>query len=266
MKRFTNEGHILVCFDFDETYFPHACSSAQLTSVRQLEDFLERHSTQLSTMWVTGSSLESIQEKTKQANLRFWPHRIASSLGTELYRIDADGTFSIEQAYQNSFPNDFASRVERIVSKIVQMRIELEEQPGNGTSPWIRSYYVRDQIGSWRESLRMLADEEEIAVNISQCNPNAGDPADAFDIDFYPIYAGKESSIEYVCTTSSFVREDAYAFGDSGNDLGMLAHVGNGYLLKNATAQAKQAYSKVTKKTYADGILEVLESNVSSFI
>jgi kanosamine-6-phosphate phosphatase len=39
MKRFTDEGRILVCFDFDETYFPHACSDEQLASIRRLEDF-----------------------------------------------------------------------------------------------------------------------------------------------------------------------------------------------------------------------------------
>ena len=266
MKRFTNEGRILTCFDFDETYFPHACTSDQLASVRRLEDFLERYSHQLSTMWVTGSSLKSLREKVDRANLRFWPHRIASSLGTELYRIDGNGTFFVEEPYQASFPSDFISRVERICARAIKIKIELEEQPGNGSSPWIRSYYARDRGESWKETLRLLTDEEGIAVNISQCNPNAGDPADAFDIDFYPIHAGKVSSIEYVCATSSFIREDTYAFGDSGNDVFMLAHVGNGYLVKNATNQAKQIHPKVTTKPYAEGILEVLEADVSSFI
>lgn len=265
MKRFTNEGHILICFDFDETYFPHACTPDQLASVRRLENFLERHSSQLSVMWVTGSSLASLHEKVKRANLYFWPHRIASSLGTELYQIDTDGTFSVEWTYQESFPSDFVSRVERVVARIGEMQIELEAQPGNGTSPWIRSYYIRSQQWEWREGIRTLANEAGIAVNISQCNPQAGNPMDAWDIDFYPIHAGKESSVRYVCTTASFLRKETYAFGDSGNDIGMLTHVGNGYLLENATAQAKRAYPKLTKKAYADGILEVLESNVSSF-
>ncbi|MGI1820657.1 HAD-IIB family hydrolase [Exiguobacterium sp. TRN 1102] len=266
MKRFTNEGHILICFDFDETYFPHACTPEQLASVRRLEDLLERYSHQLSTMWVTGSSLKSLREKVEQANFRFWPHRIASSLGTELYRIDLDGTFSLEKTYQASFPSDFVSRVERVASQIGQMQVELEAQPDFGTSPWIRSYYLRDQIRSWIETFRMLADQEGIAVNISRCNPKAGDPMDAWDIDFYPLHAGKESSVRYVCATASFSRKDAYAFGDSGNDLGMLAHVGKGYLVGNATEQAKQMYPEMTTKPYAEGILEVLESDLSSFI
>ena len=237
-----------------------------MASVRRLEDFLEQHSHQLSTMWVTGSSLKSLREKVEQANFRFWPHRIASSLGTELYRIDLDGTFSLEKSYQASFPSDFVSRVERVASQIGQMQVELEAQPGFGTSPWIRSYYLRDQIGSWSETLRVLADQEGIAVNISQCNPKAGDPMDAWDIDFYPLHAGKESSVRYVCATASFSRKDAYAFGDSGNDLGMLAHVGKGYLVGNATEQAKQMYPEMTTKPYAEGILEVLESDLSFFI
>ncbi len=81
MRRFSNEGTRLICFDFDETYFPHDCTDAQLAAVRRLEDVLEANASRVSTMWVTGSSLESIQEKARRAQLRYWPHRIAASLG-----------------------------------------------------------------------------------------------------------------------------------------------------------------------------------------
>lgn len=75
MRRFTGEGRTLVCFDFDETYFPHACTEEQLADVRRLEDFLEQHAERFSTMWVTGSSFADLAEKTMRASMRYWPHR-----------------------------------------------------------------------------------------------------------------------------------------------------------------------------------------------
>ncbi len=71
------------------------------------------------------------------------------------------------------------------------------------------------------------------------------------------------SSVEYVSTTSGFRIEDSYAFGDSGNDVALLRRVGHGYLLQNATVQAKAAYPVVTERPYADGILDVLVPTVS---
>lgn len=263
MRRFSNEGTRLICFDFDETYFPHDCTDAQLAAVRRLEDVLEANASRVSTMWVTGSSLESIQEKARRAQLRYWPHRIAASLGTELYRIDANGVFHREVGYETNFPTDFSNRVNQVLRQMQSTGIKYEEQYGRGESSWIRSYYVRDVTESWQRDVREMATAFGIDVNISRCNPKAGDPADAYDVNFYPLRAGKVSSVEYVSTTAGFRIEDSYAFGDSGNDVALLRRVGHGYLLQNATAQAKAAYPVVTERPYADGILDVLVPTVS---
>lgn len=132
MKRFTNEGRTLVCFDFDETYFPHACTAEQLDHLRRLEDFLEQHSQQLSTMWVTGSSLETISEKVKRAEMRYFPHRIASSLGTELYHVTTAGELELDPGYQSLFPSDFSRRVEQVVDRLSHYELELEPQANLG--------------------------------------------------------------------------------------------------------------------------------------
>lgn len=49
------------------------------------------------------------------------------------------------------------------------------------------------------------------------------------------------------------------AFGDSGNDVEMLKTVQHGYLLANATAEARSLHNKVTQSVYSKGILEVLK-------
>lgn len=258
MRRFTGEGRTLVCFDFDETYFPHACTEEQLADVRRLEDFLEQHAERFSTMWVTGSSFADLAEKTMRASMRYWPHRIASSLGTELYRVNTSGTLKRDDAFSQLFPDDFSDRVGRVVDMMRSVAIVLEAQPGAGTNVWMQNYYYHDHQEAAFERIREATRTVGIAVNISRCNPLAGDPDGSYDIDFIPEGAGKTAVVEYVCDRFSFRAEDAYAFGDSGNDLGMLKRVGNGYVLGNGTEQAKRAHQRVTEKSYAAGILEVL--------
>lgn len=258
MRRFTGEGRTLVCFDFDETYFPHACTTEQLADVRRLEDFLEQHAERLSTMWVTGSSFANVAEKASRASMRYWPHRIASSLGTELYRVTSEGALELDSAFGQLFPTDFSERVRRVVETVRSETIVLEAQASVGLNDWMHNYYY---YGNEEDALERIRDEAKmagIAVNVSRCNPLAGDPEGAYDIDFIPDGAGKTAAVDYVCDRFSFRAEDAYAFGDSGNDLEMLKRVGNGYVLGNGTEQAKRVHQRITKKSYAAGILEVL--------
>lgn len=259
MKRFSKEGKTLICFDFDETYFPHQCTEEQLRHVRSLEDFLEEHGADFSTMWVTGSSVNALQEKVRKANLRYFPHRIASSLGTELYYVNHRGEWVLDEAFAQRFPVDFLDRVNRVVKACAYDQIPLEPQPGFGDSRWIRSYYFLEDNLTSIEKISQYALDEGIAVNISKCNPQAGDPEGAYDIDFIPNGSGKAESIAYVSEQFDFSLAHAFAFGDSGNDIEMLRIVEHGYVLQNGTPQAKESHPRVTEQAYAAGILEVLK-------
>lgn len=58
--------------------------------------------------------------------------------------------------------------------------------------------------------------------------------------------------------------ERAIAFGDSGNDVRMLQTVGNGYLLKNATQEAKNLHHLITDSEYSKGITNTLKKLIGS--
>lgn len=76
--------YIVFC-DFDETYYPHSMSHERQKDLYELENYLEAKSIneELVFGWVTGSSTESILHKMEQGGFRFFPHFIASDLGTE---------------------------------------------------------------------------------------------------------------------------------------------------------------------------------------
>ena len=64
----------------------------------------------------------------------------------------------------------------------------------------------------------------------------------------------KASGIERLCTALGIAKEDTYAFGDSANDVEMLAFVAHGIAMGNGTDVAKNAAEFVTTDIHADGI------------
>ncbi|MWK45129.1 HAD hydrolase family protein, partial [Escherichia coli] len=106
--------------------------------------------------------------------------------------------------------------------------------------------------------------EYGVSVNINRCNPLAGDPEDSYDVDFIPIGTGKNEIVTFMLEKYNLNTERAIAFGDSGNDVRMLQTVGNGYLLKNGTQEAKNWDNLITDREYAKGITNTLKKVIGS--
>lgn len=64
----------------------------------------------------------------------------------------------------------------------------------------------------------------------------------------------KATGIERVCGLLGIKKTDTYAFGDSANDLEMLAYVAHGIAMGNGSKEAKQAAEFVTTDIMEDGI------------
>ena len=66
--------------------FPYEPIGVLHTCPYELEDYLEQKSKdgELIIGWVTGSSIESIIDKMGRGKFRYFPHFIASDLGTEI--------------------------------------------------------------------------------------------------------------------------------------------------------------------------------------
>ncbi|BBP86934.1 hypothetical protein BsIDN1_05520 [Bacillus safensis] len=107
---------------------------------------------------------------------------------------------------------------------------------------------------------KTLAKERGVAVNINKCNPLAGDPADCYDVDFLPVGTGKDEIVRFMLNQYDLSKDQGFAFGDSGNDLRMLQSVTHGFLVQNATAEAKRHHHQICHHGYAKGIYETLKT------
>ncbi|MBM0066352.1 HAD-IIB family hydrolase [Alkalicoccobacillus gibsonii] len=259
----------LVFCDFDETYFAHECTLKQKEDLYQLEDYLEKATQQygLKIGWVTGSSIHNLTKKVKQARIRFSPHFICSDLGTEVFHVLSDGSIHRNNVWDKRLPNtkEFQRVVDEAVNELQKLyRIELVEQSPHGHSKYKKNYYYFIQSKVMEEYdlnvIKHISNVYGLGLNINRCNPKAGDPTLAYDIDFIVKgVTGKRAAAAFICDQYNIPYSQTIAFGDSGNDLELLKFVQRGYLVANATDEAKGKHHQITKSPYTQGILEELE-------
>jgi len=263
----SNMVKYLIFFDFDETYYPHACTEEQLNSLCELEEYLNKLSKEqfVKIGWVTGSDLNQIVHKMERANMAYSPHFIASNLGTEVYHVREDGLLIANKEWESRLQNSNFSndKITELVRELYnQYQIKLLEQTQFGQKRYKFNYYYfissETQTQYDLNIIRHLAKINGIGLNINRCNPKAGDPAGAFDVDFIPLNTGKEAIVEFMINHFKIPQTNTIAFGDSGNDINMLKTVQHGYLLANATSEAKSLHNKVAESDYSKGILEIL--------
>lgn len=256
----------LICFDFDETYFPHACEDRQLEDLHELELYLDQISRQyhVKIAWVTGSDYNALAAKMERAHLTYMPHFIAANLGTELYQITADGERKEIYEWKQHVPvqEEFNQLVVGLIHKLFLEGITLQPQTVHGQSSYKKNYYYfpnEDNLTDVIHRIRHAAAAVRVGVNVNACNPLAGDPDGAYDVDFIPLRTGKRAAVQFLANHCMVNQAQIYAFGDSGNDLEMLQYAGNGFLVANATAEAKQKHSQMCASPYAAGIHATLQ-------
>ncbi|MFF3500224.1 HAD-IIB family hydrolase [Streptomyces sp. NPDC003247] len=255
--------------DFDETYLAHSPTEGERACREALEDFLaeagERHG--LLFGWVTGSSLSSVLRKARAHGLRTLPHFVACSLGTELLLSDA-GELRPDPGWQRLLPDadSLGRSAGTVLRELSEAGVGLEPQPGRAPDSLVKSYYYRsrDPEADARNlaAVRDAAARGALGVNVSRCNPAVGDPADCYDVDLLPRACGKRQIVRYVCRTYGIDPADAFAFGDSGNDLEMLAAVGHGVLVGNCTEEARGRHPRVSDRCHSDAVLTTLRAGL----
>ena len=104
-------------------------------------------------------------------------------------------------------------------------------------------------IASESEVYRFLRRESHIQA--------ARQSRDHFDV--YPVATTKAAGISQVLQRHHIDWKDVVAFGDSPNDLEMLAAAGRGYAMGNASPEAKTLARLLAPTVWEDGVAQVLK-------
>lgn len=251
--------------DFDETYLAHSGTPEEIRAREVLEEYLADASQRNGLLfgWVTGSSLTSVLDKVRAHRLRTLPHFIACSLGTELYITDGEALCP-DPEWLRRMPS--SNRVGYLASQVVHeleaRGVPLVPQGCRTSDSLVKSYYYQAQDAETDAHhlalIRRTTSRLSLGVNVSRCNPAAGDPEECYDVDLLPEGCGKRQILEYICSTYGVDSADTFAFGDSGNDLDMLTAAGRGVLVGNCTEEARDLHPHVSTRCYTDAILAEL--------
>ncbi|MDZ8026463.1 MAG: HAD-IIB family hydrolase [Nostoc sp. DedQUE11] len=258
----------VVFTDFDETYLAHQNEECHKSDRNELEEYLlnQSYEKQIILGWVTGSSLTSIFSKINKYGLKVLPNFIASSLGTELTYFNQKQYGEKDKTWQNNLKKTGFS--EKLVNNLVSILklddIHLTPQPQIQDSRFLKNYYYHQQNKEVDSQailqIKNIAKKAGISVNISQCNPLCGDPENCYDVDFTPSGTGKKDIVNFILKQTNINYKNSIAFGESGNDIEMLQAVEHGYLVGNATSEAKKLHSRIEENEYTKGILSVLKT------
>lgn len=255
----------LVLCDFDETFFAHDTtvrSQRDLADLAALVNSLSA-SRGLRFGFITGSSPSTVITTLDDLATSLRPAFIGGNLGTDLLVVDNSGELAIDPRWHARFPapEELSARVDRVLAALPELG--LTPQSTHGAGIYKRNFYLRATAENLDEdgrlsSLRQVTAAQSLAVNINHCNPAAGDPAGFLDVDFLPLGAGKHEIAHFLQENWQVPVSRTLAFGDSGNDLGMLACAGHAWLVSNATAEARKAHPYVTRRPHAGGIVDTI--------
>ncbi len=99
--------------------------------------------------------------------------------------------------------------------------------------------------------------EYELFQHLDHCKSARWHPLFA---DVIPQDGGKNKGIDEICQHLNISIEETIAFGDGGNDIDMLKHVGLGIAMGNASDKVKEAADYVTTDVENDGIYNALKN------
>lgn len=99
-------------------------------------------------------------------------------------------------------------------------------------------------------------EEEEFFKHMPHCKPVRWNP---LFVDVIPEDGGKPVGIQKILDYYNFTKDQCMAFGDGGNDIGMLQFAKIGVAMGNATDNVKEAADFVTNNVDEDGIFNALK-------
>ena len=253
----------LILCDFDETYFKHNTQPDDFSALREMETVLSDASLYQNAVVaiLTGSTLESIMTKMQSIDMQFKPKHIFSDLSTKMYTWQNNGYIASDEYQQNVLSERFLlTDILTILHKVsTKYQVDFIPQKAFGENDTHYNFYFHSlkDVNKDRIILRDLveyAQSKGYTVKYNRCNPLAGDPENAYDIDFIPKNSGKLYATQFLMDSYNISKKDVIGFGDSGNDEEFLSYLKHAFVMSNSSdTHMKQKFSK-TKFPYYKGI------------
>jgi kanosamine-6-phosphate phosphatase len=259
----------LVFADFDETYLAHDGSPERRRDRRALEQLLIEYAKPLGIVfgWVTDGPVDTVSEIFHEHGLRIVPHFIASSWGAELdFFSREDGRRSAAEWDARMGVSGFSlALVSEARDELANLGVRLEDR-NDGGPKMDRFIFVpppKQRVSEVIAQVHRIAEKHFVDVHVGLCHPALGYPEGAYFVDFVPRGANKRNVVQFIMERLGVPRIRTMAFGDDIGDIDMLCAVEHGYLVDNATSEARRRFSRTAGSSYARGILDTMQRRIT---
>lgn len=258
----------LVFADFDETYLAHDGSPERRRDRRALEQLLIEYAKPLGIVfgWVTDGSVDAVSDTFQAHGLRIVPHFIASSWGAEL------DFFSREEGRRSAAEWDARMGVSGFSLSLVSeardelahhgVRLDDRQEGGPKMDRFVFVPPPKQRVSDLVGMVHRIAEKHFVDVHVGPCHPAMGEVDGAYSVDFVPRGANKRNVAQFIMERIGVPRIRTMAFGDDSGDVDMLSTVEHGYLVDNATSEARRRFSRTAGASYARGILDVMQRRI----
>lgn len=259
----------LVFADFDETYLAHDGSPERRRDRRALEQFLIEYARTLGIAfgWVTDGPVDAIADSFHEHGLRIVPHFIASSWGAELdFFSREEGRRSAAEWDARMGVGGFSlALVSEARDELASLGVKLDDRHDGGPKMdrFIFTPQPKQRVTDLVALIYRVAEKHLVDVHVGPCHSALGEPEGAYSVDFVPRGANKRNVAQFVMERLGVPRIRTMAFGDDIGDIDMLCAVEHGYLVDNATNEARRRFSKTAGSSYARGILDTMERRIT---
>jgi kanosamine-6-phosphate phosphatase len=258
----------IVFSDFDETYVAHDGSPERRRDRRALEQMLIEEAGPLGIVfgWVADGPIDVVAATVSAHGLRFVPHFVASSWGAELdFFTREEGRRPVAEWDARVASSGFSrARVATSMDDLARRGVTLtrREQAGRRLDSYLFEPSGKGRNIEIASIIHKITERNGIGAHVYPCHPALGEPEGAYDVDFVPRGVGKRQVVEFVLERLGIPRVRAFGFGDDVGDIDMLYAVEHGYLVDNATDDARRRFTRTAGASYARGILDVLERRI----
>lgn len=177
------------------------------------------------------------------------PHEVAMEILEQVRKVDADVVF--ESREEVLF--DLSRGIRNPAAK--KLYEEFKSLHYDMSHPLEAEDYTCDKFVVWYDTMAQVKELRKVTDKYFQCI----DRGNNF-LEFVPHGYSKATGIKYIVEHFGLDFDDAYAFGDSSNDLPMLRYVKNSVAMGNSDpASLKGEVAYVTDNASRDGIAKALK-------
>ncbi|BAS46924.1 HAD family hydrolase [Staphylococcus schleiferi] len=261
----------LILLDFDETYYKHNTNNNDLYYLKEMEALLEKISNKNSviTAILTGSTINSVLEKMKKVDMSYKPKHIFSDLSSKMFTWNNNEYVESDEYREEVLTERFLLEdILEILNTIsLKHKVEFIPQRVFRESETLYNFYFYS-TGNTELDVKILKNlidyskTKNYMPKFNRCNPLAGDPENAYDVDFTPKNAGKLYATKFLMKKYNISKKSIIGFGDSGNDEEFLSYLKHAFIMSNSKDEEIKKKFPNTKYPYYKGIYK----HVSEFI